>query len=120
MRVAVKRPESHPSGRWEDLPPLHLLSILLADHALPIDPATARLCAAFELDPLGVISSGALLIGCTADSADAILAALHDANIAAARIGTMRPPSFGLQLRRDGHLTPLPSFPVDEITRLLA
>ncbi|MYF92622.1 MAG: hydrogenase expression protein, partial [Gemmatimonadetes bacterium] len=77
-------------------------------------------CTAFELNPLGVISSGALLIGCTADSAAAILAALHDANITAARIGTVRPPSFGLQLRRDGHLTPLPTFSVDEITRLFA
>ena len=61
-----------------------------------------------------------ILIGCAADSADAIFAALHDANIAAARIGTVRPPSFGLQLRRDGHLMPLPTFPVDEITRLFA
>ena len=61
-----------------------------------------------------------ILIGCTPDSADAILAALCDANIAAARIGTVRPPAFGLRLRRDGHLTPLPTFPVDEITRLFA
>ena len=87
---------------------------------MSIDPATARLCAAFKLDPFGVISPGALLIGCTADSADAILAALHDANIAATRIGTVRPPAFGLQLRRDGHLTPLPTFPVDEIASLFA
>ena len=61
-----------------------------------------------------------ILIGCTDDSADAILAALHDASIAAARIGTVHPSSFGLQLRRDGHLTPLPTFPVDEIARLFA
>ena len=105
------------TGLWE-LVTASAVGAEIDYHALPINPATARLCAAFELDPLGVISSGALLIGCTADSADAILAALHDANITAARIGTVRPPSFGLQLRRDGHLTPLPTFPVDEIARL--
>lgn len=107
------------TGLWE-LATASAVGAEINYHALPIDPATARLCAAFELDPLGVISSGALLIGCAADSADPILAALHDAHIAAARIGTVRPPSFGLQLRRDGHLTPLPTFPVDEIARLFA
>ena len=112
---------TYPAGK---LPPAELTASAVGAeidyHALPIDPATAHLCAAFELDPLGVISSGALLIGCTADSTDTILAALHDANIAAARIGTVRPPSFGLQLRREGHLTPLPTFPTDEIARLFA
>ena len=105
------------TGLWE-LVTASAVGAEIDYHALPIDPATTRLCSTFKLDPLGVISSGALLIGCTADSADAILAALHDANIAAARIGTVRPSSFGLQLRRDGHLTPLPTFPVDEIARL--
>ena len=107
------------TGLWE-LATASAVGAEIDYHALPIDPATAHLCAAFELNPLGVISSGALLIGCTADSADSILAALHDANIAAARIGTVRPPSFGLQLRREGYLTPLPTFPVDEIARLFA
>ena len=107
------------TGLWE-LATASAVGAEIFYHALPIDPATARLCAAFALDPLGVISSGALLIGCAPDSAAAILAALHDANIAAARIGTVRPPSFGLQLRRDGHLTPLPTFPVDEIAHLFA
>ena len=107
------------TGLWE-LAAASAVGAEIDYHALLINPATAHLCAAFELDPLGVISSGALLIGCTADSAAAILAALHDANIAAARIGTVRPPAFGLRLRRDGHLTPLSTFPVDEITRLFA
>ena len=105
------------TGLWE-LVTASAVGAEIDSHALPIDPATTRLCSTFKLDPLGVISSGALLIGCTAGSADVILAALHDANITAAHIGTVRPSSFGLQLRRDGHLTPLPTFPVDEIARL--
>ena len=34
--------------------------------ALPIAAESERLCAVFGLDPLGVVSSGALLIGCAA------------------------------------------------------
>ncbi len=89
------------------------------DHdALFVAPETTRLCAEFALDPLGVISSGALLIGCESASAAAILTALKTNDIAAARIGTVHEPSFGLQLNRNGHISPLPTFATDEITRL--
>jgi len=86
--------------------------------AMPIAPVTARLCAEFGLDPLGVISSGALLIGCDPDAEGPILSALAQAGIAAARIGRAHPPGFGLRLRRQGELVPLPCFAADEITRL--
>jgi hydrogenase maturation factor len=83
-------------------------------------PETTRLCAEFDLDPLGVISSGALLIGCEADSTDALLSALNAQDISATRIGVVRDSSFGLQLTRDGLLSPLPTFATDEITRLFS
>ena len=87
-------------------------------HALRISPESARLCSAFDLDPLGVISSGALLIGCPEDSAPPVVAALEKEGIHACRIGTVRESRFGLQLRRDGRLNPLPQFAADEMTRL--
>lgn len=83
-------------------------------------PETTRLCAEFDLDPLGVISSGALLIGCEAGSTDALLSALNAQDISATRIGVVRDSSFGLQLSRDGLLSPLPTFATDEITRLFS
>ena len=86
--------------------------------ALHLAPESARLCAEFGLDPLGVISSGALLIGCSADAAPVVVAALEDAGIRTARIGAVRPAEFGLRLRRQDRLVPLPQFPADEITRL--
>ncbi|MSR83649.1 MAG: hydrogenase expression protein [Candidatus Latescibacteria bacterium] len=85
---------------------------------LYLAPESARLCAEFGLDPLGVISSGALLIGCAAGDAAGIAAALEREGIKAAQIGTVRPEEFGLQLRRSGGLEPLPRFAVDEITRI--
>ena len=87
-------------------------------HALPLSDESARLCSAFDLDPLGVISSGALLIGCTADSAPLIVAALEKEGIRSSRIGTVHAAGFGLRLRREGRLMPLPRFAADEITRI--
>jgi len=78
-----------------------------------------RLCREFGLDPFGVISSGALLIGCPAADEAAIVAALGGQGIEARRIAAVRAPDFGLQMRRtDNALVPLPRFEVDEITRL--
>jgi len=88
--------------------------------ALPIADPTQRLCAEFDLDPLGIISSGALLIGCEADAADPILSALKAAGLEATCIARVREPSFGLQFGRNGRLSPLPSFESDEMTRLFS
>ena len=86
--------------------------------ALFIADEAARLCAEFALDPLGVISSGALLIGCAATDANAVIAALEREDIQARQIGTAREPDFGLKLRRSDQLEPLPQFAADEIIRL--
>ena len=88
--------------------------------ALFVAEDSKRLCAEFDLDPLGIISSGALLIGCEPDSAADILGALEEAGIRADRIGIVREQEFGVMLRRAGELRELPVFAVDEITRLFA
>ena len=89
--------------------------------ALPVSAESRRLCAEFGLDPFGVISSGALLIGCDPVAAGDVTAALEGQGIACARIGTARESGFGLRLRLpDGALVDLPRFEVDEITRLFA
>jgi hydrogenase maturation factor len=77
-----------------------------------------RLCAEYDLDPLGIISSGALLIGCEFDSAAPILKALNEAGIRADRIGVVREREFGVMLKTPGELQALPVFATDEITRL--
>ncbi len=86
--------------------------------AIPVARDTVRLCTEFRLDPLGAISSGALLIGCRADSAAGIVAALQQEGITASRIGTVHEESHGLQLCSGEQRGPLPRFAVDEITRL--
>ena len=86
--------------------------------ALYIAPESEALCTEFDLDPLGAISSGSLLIGCRKESAQGILAHLADAGIRAAIIGSVLPFGAGLQMQKDGEISPLPRFSADEITRL--
>lgn len=82
---------------------------------------TADLCAAFDLQPLGAISSGALLIGCAPHTTGQILRGLSDAGIAAQRVGVARERQHGLVLLKDdGSRYDLPAFAVDEIARLFA
>ncbi|ELY86785.1 AIR synthase-related protein domain protein [Natrinema altunense JCM 12890] len=58
--------------------------------AVPIREATATLCEAAGVDPLRIFGSGALLATVPADAVDDCLAALADAGLAAAEIGTVR------------------------------
>ena len=89
------------------------------EEELHLSEDSARLCAEYGLDPFGVISSGAMLIGCPASDEVAILGALREAGINSHRIAEVRDSSFGLQMRRSDHsLVSLPRFEVDEITRL--
>ena len=61
---------------------------LLVDlDAVPVPPLAARVCAAFDLDPLATIASGALLLTVAPADAPAISAALEEASIPCATIG---------------------------------
>lgn len=90
------------------------------EEALYVSDESSRLCGEFGLDPFGVISSGALLIGCPESASAPIVGALRKVGIRADAVATVHPAEFGLQLRRGSDLLPLPRFAVDEITRLFA
>ena len=95
-------------------------------------PETRRICEALDLDPWGLISSGALLITCRPAGTQNILEALSDDGISATAIGTVTEfaPGSGtgpgngenqsMRLQRivGGIAEPLPRFDRDEIARL--
>jgi len=96
-------------------------------HALVVDPAavpvsalSARMCAAFGLDPLATIASGALLLTARPADAPAILDALNAAGVPGTEIGYVAagPPQVWHGGAGERHLLPRP--PRDEITRLYA
>ncbi len=93
------------------------LGVLINAHALPIYPETRLLCDALQLDPLGVLASGALLAAVAPQAVETVLATLHRNGITAAHIGTFRATS-GVTLRTPDGDRPLPRFPRDEVARL--
>ena len=81
-------------------------------------PETVTLCQHFDLDPLGIIASGALLIAADPRFTEEILAQLSLAGIVARVIGRVQPPEYGRLLIGKTGPRPLPTFARDEITRL--
>ena len=94
------------------------VGLALDAEAIRASDETRQLCAAFGLDLLGVISSGALLIGVACEDAERVRGAIRDAGIACETIGRAEDRSFGLRLRRGGNWTDLPEFDRDEIARI--
>ena len=93
------------------------LGAVVEAEALPIFPETQALCDALGLDPLGIIASGSLLLSVSADDAASIVAALKEAGVAAAAIGTVHDEP-GVYLRTGSGVSPMRQFPRDEIARL--
>ena len=92
---------------------------LLSSPALYGD-ITRTLCDMFGLNPLGVISSGAMLIAAEPKTGETMCQALGKAGISAGIIGKFFPPENGMWLE-DATRTrqPLPVFETDEIAKLL-
>ncbi len=86
--------------------------------AIPVLPECQMLCQALDLDPLGVIASGALVLTCPLEQADRLVAAWETRGIAGRIIGAVLPPEAGLWLIEAGGAVPLPRFPRDEVARL--
>jgi hydrogenase maturation factor len=106
------------TGLWE-LAQAARVGLIVDQMQLPVLPECRTLCQHFDLDPLGLIASGSLLIAAQRDSASAIVERLGWEGIAAAIIGEVVSADQGCRLRYgDGTLIPLPAFSRDEITRL--
>lgn len=86
--------------------------------AAEVTPLTAAACAAFELDPLGTIASGALLATAGPEDAETLLALWRGMGWEARCIGRVLPAEEGVYGLREGGRTALPRFDADEIVKL--
>lgn len=90
----------------------------LWEDQVPVRAETAAICAHLGLDPLGLLSSGSLLIA--APDGQRVVAALAEAGVAAACIGRFVEAGAGRRIRgRDGQWRPLAAYPRDELWRFL-
>lgn len=86
--------------------------------AIPIPDLARHLCAEFNLDPLGVIASGAVLATAPPAQAELILQQWRAHGWPASVIGRVLPAEAGLRSHRSGRSVAFPHFTVDEITKL--
>jgi len=96
------------------------LGVVVWQDALLISDETAQLCRELDLNPLGVISSGALLIAADPTKSSEIVSAITERNIPCQIIGQLRPPESGCWIEMDSQRCPLPIFETDEITKVFS
>ncbi len=95
------------------------LGIRVNADRIAVYPETMAVCRALAVDPLGLIASGALLIGAPTAACDGIMHALAARGIESATIGQMVPSAEGLTIETGGVRRPLVPPSRDELARVL-
>ena len=93
------------------------LGLAVEEGSIPVLPECQNICDALDLNPLGLLASGALLITLPAGDVPILLTALNNQGIVGWEIGQMLDPAEGqILIGRDGEV-PLPEFTRDELAR---
>ena len=95
------------------------VGFLIEADNVPVYVETKRICAEYNLDPLGLIASGMLIMAVPASNSDKLCKKMIAEGVQCTAIGTVTDAAEGLQLSRDGKYSDLPYYAVDEITKLL-
>ena len=104
------------TGLWE-LADAASVGLVVDQEAIPYLPAAQRLAEEYGLDLLGLIASGALLIGVPPALAEPVSAALDEAGIVCRQVARVVERTEGVRTRNG---QPLPRFDQDEIAKLFA
>lgn len=94
-------------------------TLVIDSQAIPISPISRKICAAFEINPLETIASGALLLTSPPEDAPLICKALQDEGIHCVEVGTVEagPPQVWQEISGTRTLLHYPER--DEIARVL-
>jgi len=85
---------------------------------IPVFPETRKISDLLDIDPLGLIGSGSLLICCRKEGCEKLMASIRDAGIEIACIGEVTERGQGVNAYRKNRQISWPAFEVDEITKL--
>ena len=94
--------------------------IVIEMDQIPVFDLTRKICEALNLNPLGLIGSGCLLICCRPENCSLLVDLLADHGVSSAVIGEVRGPGHGIDAVQNGRPVKWPRFAVDEITRLFS
>ncbi|NQT85094.1 hydrogenase expression/formation protein [bacterium] len=95
------------------------VGIVLNPQKVFVFPETEAICKHYQLDPLGLLASGALLAVTPPDETQNLLRAMKKASIPCSIIGKAVPKEQGITIELEGKLKPLPRYDSDELTRIL-
>ena len=96
------------------------VGLAIEEGSVPILPECSEICRQLDLDPLGLLASGALLITLPPEDVPALLSALIKEGIDAYEIGRVMGPEEGVSIIRGHELEPLPWFERDELARFFS
>ena len=105
------------TGLWEMARAANL-GLRIDASAVPVFPETEAVCRILDLDPWGLIASGALLIALDPSDVPGIRSALAVEGIPCATIGRFLPKEEGMILEMGGKQIPLRPFVRDELARI--
>lgn len=86
--------------------------------SIPVFPETKKICRMLDIDPLGLIGSGSLLICCKKNHRENLITAIREAGIDVTCIGEVLEEGQGVDAVKHAKRVDWPTFEVDEITRL--
>lgn len=106
------------TGLWE-IATAAQVGILVEENKIPILPECKGICHRFDLNPLGLLASGALIITLAPSETSKLLVALDGAGINAEIIGKVISAEKGLKMHTARGTQELPRFERDELARFL-
>ena len=86
--------------------------------AIPVYAQTAKICQLLDIDPLGLIGSGSLLVCCRKSGCEDLMSMIGKAGVEITCIGEVLAPGRGITAQKNRQPAPWPQFETDEITRL--
>ena len=93
--------------------------VVIDAEKIPCYEETEQICKFFNIQPVGLIASGALLIALDPKDTKEVIAILAKYGIVCNPIGKLTKKSEGLKLFTKGKLVKMPTFKVDEITKII-
>jgi len=93
--------------------------VVIDAEKIPCYEETEQICKFFNIQPVGLIASGALLIALDPKDTKKVIAILAKNGIVCNPIGKLTKKNEGLKLFKKGKLIKMPTFKVDEIAKVL-